>query len=36
MVADKKNKLDKLDNDVKKLGNYIKENNDKKIIQKKN
>ena len=35
MVMDKENKwsakLDKLNNDVKKLDNYIKENNDKKI-----
>ena len=35
MVADKENKwstkLNKLKNDVEKLGNYIKENNDKRI-----
>ena len=35
MVTDKENKwstkLDKLNNGVKKLDNYIKENNDKKI-----
>ena len=35
MVTDKENKwstkLNKLNNDIKKLDNYIKENNDKKI-----
>ena len=41
MVMDKENKwsakLNKLNNDVKKLDNYIKENNDKKIkTEKKN
>ena len=39
MVTDKENKwstkLSKLNNDVKKLGNYIKENNDKKINKEK-
>ena len=40
MVTDKDNKwstkLNTLNNDVKKLDNYIKENNDKKLIQKNN
>ena len=40
IVTNKKNKwstkLNKLNNDVKKLKNYIKENNDKKLIKKNN
>ena len=40
MLIDKENKwstkLDKLNNDVKKLDNYIKENNNKKINTEKN